>query len=71
MREIELVEARAGAVGGGDGFDGGRAGGGEAVRQVELFGDGGDGEFAVGVVDFVYAYGGEADGGGDFVWGGV
>ena len=64
---VELVETGALAICGGDVFDWGRAGGGEAVREVELFGDGGDGEFAEGVVDFVDANGGEAEGGGHFM----
>lgn len=67
VRHVELVEAWGGAVCGGDGFYGGAAGGGEAVGEVELFGDGGDGEFAERVVDFVYSDWSEADGGGDWV----
>ena len=64
---VELVEAAAVAVGSSDILDRGGAGGGEAVGEVELFGDGGDGELAVFVVDFVDADGGEADGRADFV----
>lgn len=67
VRHVELEEAGAGAVGGGDGFDGGAAGRAEAVGEVELLGDARDGEFALRVVDFVDADGGEADGGGDGV----
>ena len=67
VRHVELVEPGTVAIGGGDVFDRGAAGGAEAVGQVELFGHGGDGQFAEGVVDFVDADGGEADGGGDFV----
>ena len=62
---VELVEAGAGGVGGGDGLDGGTARSGEAVGEVELGGGAGDGEFALRVVDGVDADGGEADGGGD------
>jgi len=51
----------------GDFLDWVGAGGRKAVREVEFFGDGGDGDLASGVVDFVYANGGEADRGGDFV----
>ncbi len=64
---VELVEAGALAVCFGDFLDWVGAGGRKAVREVEFFGDGGDGDLASGVVDFVYANGGEADRGGDFV----
>jgi len=67
VRHVELEETRAGAVGCGDVFDGGGAGGAEAVGEVEFLGDARDGELAVGVVDFVDADRGEADRGGDFV----
>ena len=67
VRHVQLVEAAAGAVGGGDVLDGGGAGSGEAVGQVELLGNFGDGQFAQRVVDLVDADRGEADGGGDFV----
>lgn len=60
-----MVEAGAIAVGGRDGFNGGAARGGEAVGDVELLGDGGDGKLAERVVDFIYTYGGEADWCGD------
>lgn len=62
---VELEKTGTVAVGCGNGFDGAAAGGREAVGEVELFGDGGDGELAGGVVYFVYADGGETDGGGD------
>lgn len=62
---VELVEAWGrGAVGGGDGFDEGASRGGEAVGEVELLGDGGDEEFALWVVAFVYTGWSEADWGG-------
>ena len=61
MRHIELVEAGTIAVGFGNLFDGIAAGCAESVWEVELGGYFGDGEFAVFVVDFVYADGGEAD----------
>ena len=64
---VELEEAGPGAVGGAYVFDWGAAGCGKAVGEVELFGDGGDGEFAEGMVDFVDADWREADGCGDFV----
>jgi len=64
---VELVEAGSLAVCFGNFLDGVRAGGGEAIGEVEFFGDGGDGDLAGGVVDFVYADRGEADGGGDLV----
>ena len=67
VRHVQLVEAGPGAVGGGDVLDGGGAGGGEAVGQVELLGDFGDRQFAEGVVDLVDADGGEADRRGDLV----
>lgn len=67
VRHVELEETWAGAVGGRDGFDGRRARGAEAVGEVELLGDGRDGELAERVVDFVDADGGEADGRRDFV----
>ena len=65
VRHVELVEAGTVAVGRADGFDGRGACGREAVGQVELFGNGCDGEFTERVVDFVYADGGEANGCGD------
>lgn len=40
---------------------------GQAVRQIQFFGDFGDGQFARGVIDFVNPNGREADGRGDFV----
>ncbi len=61
-----MVEAGTIAVGLGHFFDGIAAGRAESVGEVELSGYLGDGEFAVFVVDFVYADGGEADGGGDW-----
>ena len=62
MGHIELIESGAIAVGLGNLFDGIAAGCAESVGKVELSGYFGDGEFAVFVVDFVYANGGEADG---------
>lgn len=67
VRHVELVEAGAVAIGCGDVLDRRAAGGAEAVGEVELFGDFGDGEFAERVVDLVDADGSEADGSGDFV----
>ena len=67
VRHVQLIEARTGAVGFRDGLDGRRARGAEAVREVEFLGDGGDGELAEGVVNFVDADRGEANRGGDFV----
>ena len=66
MGHVELVEAGTIAVGFGDLFDGIAAGCAESVGEVELGSYFGDREFAVFVVDFVYADGGEADGGGDW-----
>lgn len=67
VRLVQLEESRGFAVRSTNILDRLAAGGGEAVGQVELFGDFGDGQLAGGVVDFVDAYGGEADGRGDFV----
>ena len=67
VRQIQLVEAAAGTVGGGDVLDGRGARGREAVGQVELLGDFGNWELTLRVVDLVDADGGEADGRGDFV----
>ena len=66
MGHVELVEAGTIAIGLGDLFYGIAAGCAESVGEVELSGYFGDGEFAVFVVDFVYADGGEADRGGDW-----
>ena len=66
MGHVELVEAGAIAVGFGDLFDGVASCCAESVGEVELSGYFGDGEFAVFVVDFVYADGREADGSGDW-----
>ena len=66
MRHVELVEAGTIAVGFSDLFDGIAAGGAESVGEVELGGYFGDGEFAVFVVDLVYADGGETDRRGDW-----
>ena len=60
---VELVEARGVPVRFGDAFNRLAARGAEGVGEVELFGDFGDGELAEGVVDYVDADGGEADGG--------
>ena len=65
MGHVELIEAGTIAVGFGDFFDGIAASGAESVGEVELGGYFGDGEFAVFVIDFVYANGGETDGSGD------
>ena len=67
MRHVQLVEAGGLAVGFGDGFDGGGACGGEAVREVQFLGDSGDGKFAGGVVDFVDADRGESNRSGHLV----
>ena len=63
---VELVEAGTIAIGLGDLFDGVAAGCTESVGEVELGGYFGDREFAVFVVDFIYADGGKADWGGDW-----
>ena len=65
MRHVELVEAGTIAVGFGDFFDGIATSGAKSVGEVELGGYFGDGEFAVFVIDFVYADGGETNGSGD------
>lgn len=62
---VELVEAGAGAVGFGDGFNRVAACCAETVGEIELFGDFGDGEFAERIVNFVYANWSEADWGRD------
>lgn len=68
VRHVQLVEPHAfRPVGGSDVLDGGGACGGEAVGEVEFPGYFCDGELAEGMVDLVYADGGEADGRGDFV----
>ena len=67
MGHVQLEKARCLAVCFGNFLDGLRAGSREGVREIELFGDSGDGEFAVFVVDFVDAYGSEADGCGDLM----
>lgn len=67
VRHVELEEARALAVGGADVLDRLTAGRRQAVGQVELLGDFGDGQLAGGVVDLVDADGREADGRGDLV----
>lgn len=54
-------------VGSSDFFDRGGPGGGEAIGEVELVSDFGYGEFAEGVVNFVYPNGGKADWSGNFV----
>ena len=61
-----MVETGTIAVSLGDLLDGIAAGCAESVGEVELSGYFGDGEFAVFVVDFVYADGGEANRGGDW-----
>ena len=66
MGHVELIEAGTIAVGLGDLLDGIAAGCAESVGEIELSGYFGDGKFAVFVVDFVYADGGEADRGGDW-----
>ena len=66
MGHVELVEAGTIAVCFGDLFDGVATGCAESVGKVELGGYFGDGEFAVFVVDFVYADGGKTDRGGDW-----
>lgn len=66
MGHIELVEAGTVAIGLGDLFDGIAAGCAESVGEVELSGYFGHREFAVFVINFVYADGGEADRGGDW-----
>ena len=68
MRHVKLVEAGSGTVGGCNGFDGGAAGGGEAVGKVEFAGDGCDREFAERMVNLVYSYGSEANGSGYWKW---
>ena len=67
VRLVQLEEARGFAVRGADVLDRLAAGGGQAVGQIELFGDFGDGQLAGWVVDLVDADGREADGRGDFV----
>lgn len=62
---VELIEARTLAVGCGHGFDRVATGSGQAVREIELLSDGGDRDLAGGVVDFVYADGGETYWSGD------
>ena len=66
-----MVEAGTIAVGLGDLFYGIAAGCAESVGEVELSGYFGNGEFAVFVVNFVNANGGEADRGGDWEGGSV
>ena len=66
MGHVELVKAGTIAVGFSDFFNGIAACCAESVGEVELGGYFGDGEFAVFVVYFVYANGGEADGSGDW-----
>jgi hypothetical protein len=68
VRHVQLVEAYAVlAIRGCHVFDRGGACGGEAVGEIEFPGYFCDGELAEGMVDLVYADGGEADGRGDFV----
>ena len=62
---VQLVEAGGLAVGFSDGFDGRGAGRGQAVGEIELLGDLGDGDFAGWIVDLVDAYRGETDWCGD------
>ena len=66
MGHVELVEAGTIAVGFGNLFDRIAAGCAESVGEVELGGYFGDGEFAVFVIDFVYANRGEANRGRDW-----
>ena len=66
MGHVELVEAGTIAVGLGNLLNRIAAGCTESVGEVELSCYFGDGEFAVFIVDFVYADGGEADRGGDW-----
>ena len=66
MWHVELIEAGTIAIGFGDLLDGIAASCAESVGEIELGGYFGDGEFAIFVVDFVYADGGEADGSGDW-----
>lgn len=65
MGHVELEEAGAVAVGCCNGFNGTAAGGGEALGEVELFGDGGKRDLAGGAADIVYADGSETDRSGD------
>lgn len=67
MRLVQLEEPRGFTICSTNVLDRLAAGGGEAVGQIELFGNFGDGQLAGGVVDFVDAYGGKPDGSGDFV----
>ena len=69
MGHVELEETGTIAIGLGDLFDGIAAGCTESVGEVELGGYFCNGEFTVFVIDFVYANGGEADGGGDWTMG--
>ena len=64
---VELVETRGLAVCFGDFLNGVGAGCGEAVWEVEFFGDSSYGNLSGGVVDFVDADWGEAEGRGDFM----
>lgn len=62
MGHVKLKKAWSIAIGLGDFLDRGTSCRGEAVREIELAGDFGDGGFAGWVVDLVYADWGEADG---------
>ena len=61
MRHIQLVESWSLSICRRHVLDRSTAGGAKTVRQVQLFGDFSDREFAEWVVDFVDSNGGEAD----------
>lgn len=66
MGHIELIESWALAICFCNFLNRVAAGGAESVREVELIGDFGDGEFAIFVVDFIDADWSKTDGGGDW-----
>lgn len=61
VQHVQLKEARAFAIRLCHGFDGLGARGAEAAGQIQLFGDFGDGQLALGVANLVDADGREAD----------